>query len=302
MDIIHLAAIDIGSNAVRLLVKHAVKDSEEVELVKDLLVRVPLRLGDDVFSDGSISSGRASDLVSLMKAYKHLMRVYRVQHFRACATAAMREAKNSKAVVQKVRRDTGVAIEVIDGDEEADLIYGTHIQSLETDAQDYLYVDVGGGSTELNFVQGGEQVFKRSFDIGTVRMLHGKVSDDTYATFEASLLAILALRGEDPKPLSIVGSGGNINRIYRIAHLRGLNKEPLPVETLRDIHVHLSSLTPKERALRYNLREDRADVIVPAGAIFVQIAEAVGSHQVLVPSLGLADGIIRNLYERGAKR
>lgn len=296
---VHLGAIDVGSNAVRLLIKHAVEGDEgKVEFVKDLLVRVPLRLGDDAFVRGEISKRRISDLVSLMKSFKHLMHLYRVDDYRVCATAAMREAKNAKEVVQRVRRDTGMVIEVIDGTQEASLVYGTHMQELETQDHDYLYVDVGGGSTELNFVQKGKLIYSESFNIGTVRLLHGKVSAETEEAFVKGLKKIRSLRGDCSTPLSLVGSGGNINRLYRIAHLRGLSHEPLPLTTLRELHEHLVSMTPEERAVRYSLREDRADVIVPAGLIFIQVAETVGSEEILVPTLGLSDGIVRNLYDR----
>lgn len=292
MDQVYLGAIDIGSNAVRLLIKHAHPGDVAPEFVKDLLVRVPLRLGDDVFSDGHIPDSKVRDLIRVMKAYQHLMRVYNVVDYRACATAAMREAKNSDRVIQRVKKHTDLKIEIIKGEEEAHLIYGNHYKQLDTDVTDFLYVDVGGGSTELNFVHCGELSFSRSYDIGTVRMLRGRVTKKTKLSFQEDLDAINARRGD--REVILVGSGGNINRLYRIAHVPA--KDPLAIDALRSLQNQLEAMSVQQRAEKYQLREDRADVIVPAGKIFLHIADALDSKKILVPTLGLADGIIRELF------
>lgn len=288
------AAIDIGSNAVRLLVKR-VNEEENLEsrrLVKVLLLRVPLRLGFDVFSLGEVSRQKETKLRRLMKAYKQLMKIYEVNDYRACATSAMRDAKNGKEIIRQIRKDTGISIDVIDGQEEARMIYSNHIECLEDRTGNYIYVDVGGGSTEINLLANGELVQSLSYNIGTVRMLSHAVKEETWAKMKSDLSRLTA----NFQQVNIIGSGGNINKLYRLADKKDKKKLRLPIESLQTLYNLLKPLTPEQRMEQFSLKADRADVIVPAAEIFLAIAEVVRAEFVHVPVIGLADGIIDNLY------
>lgn len=209
------AAIDIGSNAVRLLIKKEKEDENLISkrLSKVLLLRVPLRLGFDVFSLGEVSEIKLVKLRRLMKAFRQLMKIYEVTDYRACATSAMRDAKNGKSVIKKILKDTGINIEVIDGQEEARMIYNNHIECIEDRTGNYIYVDVGGGNTEINLLTNGELVQSLSYNIGTVRILSGAVKDETWAQMKDDLARLTA----DFQEVNIIGSGGNINKLYRLA-------------------------------------------------------------------------------------
>lgn len=288
------AAIDIGSNAVRLLVKR-VNEEENLEskrLVKVLLLRVPLRLGFDVFSLGEVSRQKETKLRRLMKAYKQLMKIYEVSDYRACATSAMRDAKNGKEIIRQIRKDTGISIDVIDGQEEARMIYSNHIECLEDRTGNYIYVDVGGGSTEINLLANGELVQSLSYNIGTVRMLSRAVKEETWTKMKSDLSRLTA----NFQQVNIIGSGGNINKLYRLADKKDKKKLRLPIESLQALYNLLKPLTPEQRMEQFSLKADRADVIVPAAEIFLAIAEVVRAEFVHVPVIGLADGIIDNLY------
>ncbi|MGN0047803.1 MAG: Ppx/GppA family phosphatase [Bacteroides sp.] len=288
------AAIDIGSNAVRLLVKR-VNEEENLDskrLVKVLLLRVPLRLGFDVFSLGEVSRQKETKLRRLMKAYKQLMKIYEVNDYRACATSAMRDAKNGKEIIRQIRKDTGISIDVIDGQEEARMIYSNHIECLEDRTGNYIYVDVGGGSTEINLLANGELVQSLSYNIGTVRMLSHAVKEETWAKMKSDLSRLTA----NFQQVNIIGSGGNINKLYRLADKKDKKKLRLPIESLQTLYNLLKPLTPEQRMEQFSLKADRADVIVPAAEIFLAIAEVVRAEFVHVPVIGLADGIIDNLY------
>ena len=288
------AAIDIGSNAVRLLVKR-VNEEENLEskrLVKVLLLRVPLRLGFDVFSLGEVSRQKETKLRRLMKAYKQLMKIYEVSDYRACATSAMRDARNGKEIIRQIRKDTGISIDVIDGQEEARMIYSNHIECLEDRTGNYIYVDVGGGSTEINLLANGELVQSLSYNIGTVRMLSHAVKEETWAKMKSDLSRLTA----NFQQVNIIGSGGNINKLYRLADKKDKKKLRLPIESLQALYNQLKPLTPEQRMEQFCLKADRADVIVPAAEIFLAIAEVVRAEFVHVPVIGLADGIIDNLY------
>ncbi|MDO4165278.1 MAG: Ppx/GppA family phosphatase [Bacteroides sp.] len=290
------AAIDIGSNAVRLMIKK-VKDNENLvnkRLSKALLLRVPLRLGFDVFSLGEVSEGKAIKLRRLMKAFRQLMKIYEVTDYRACATSAMRDAKNGKGIIKKILKDTGINIEVIDGQEEARMIYNNHIECLEDRTGNYIYVDVGGGSTEINLLTNGELVQSLSYNIGTVRILSGAVKDETWTQMKDDLARLTA----DFQGINIIGSGGNINKLYRLADKKDKKKLRMPIVSLQAIYEELKPLTPEQRMTEFNLKADRADVIVPAAEIFLTIAEIVKAEYVHVPVIGLADGIIDNLYAK----
>ena len=288
------AAIDIGSNAVRLLIK---KEEENENLVsrrlsKVMMLRVPLRLGFDVFSLGELSDGKAVKLRRLMKAFRQLMKIYEVTDYRACATSAMRDARNGKAVIKKVLKDTGIRIEIIDGQEEARMIYNNHIECMEDRNGNYMYVDVGGGSTEINLLSQGTLVCSRSYNIGTVRILNNAVKDTEWERLKTDMQELAA----SYPGTNIIGSGGNINKLYRLAEKKDKKKQRITVEVLHKLHDELKSLSVEERMEKYQLKPDRADVIVPAGDIFLTIADIIHATYIYVPVIGLADGIIDGLY------
>jgi exopolyphosphatase/guanosine-5'-triphosphate,3'-diphosphate pyrophosphatase len=290
------AAIDIGSNAVRLLIKK-VQDNENLvnkRLSKVMLLRVPLRLGFDVFSLGEVSDTKALKLRRLMKAFRQLMKIYEVTDYRACATSAMRDAKNGKLVIKRILKDTGINIEVIDGQEEARMIYNNHVECLEDRTGNYIYVDVGGGSTEINLLTNGELVQSLSYDIGTVRMLSNAVKEESWERMKEDLNRLMV----DYQNINIIGSGGNINKLYRLADKKDKKNLRLPVPSLQALYDALKPLVPEQRMEEFGLKADRADVIVPAAEIFLTIAGIVKAEYVHVPVIGLADGIIDSLYAK----
>lgn len=290
------AAVDIGSNAARLLIKKAVFSEEKLlELKKLLLLRVPLRLGFDVFAKGKIGYKRAENLLRLMKAYRQLMKIYDVDEYRACATSAMRDAENGLELIKEVRDETGIHIEIIAGEVEARIVYANHIECMPDRRGCYLFVDVGGGSTEINYVEYGKLVGSQSFNIGTVRMLSGKVLTGEWLNLKSAMRRI----AECHSSIDIIGSGGNINKIYKMATMKNEEESSVSASELRAIYNMLASLSIKERMERFNLKEDRADVIVPAAEIFLTIAEIVGSRKIIVPVLGVADGLIDSLVAAG---
>ena len=237
------AAIDIGSNAVRLLIKKIKEDESLVNkrLSKAMMLRVPLRLGFDVFTLGEVSDVKAVKLRRLMKAFRQLMKIYEVTDYRACATSAMRDAKNGKAVIKKILKDTGINIEVIDGQEEARIIYNNHLECLEDRMGNYVYVDVGGGSTEINLLTDGVLVQSLSYNIGTVRILSNAVKEETWQQMKEDLARLTA----DYQGINIIGSGGNINKLYRLADKKDKKKLRLPITSLRALYEKLKLLTPE---------------------------------------------------------
>lgn len=284
------AAIDIGSNAVRLLIK---RDEEKCRyLDKLLLVRVPLRLGFDVFSKGEISDKKADDLVRLMRSYELLMKIYRVDRMRACATSAMRDAKNGSEIIKKIAAKTGIKVEIITGAEEARIVYFNHLGRGFDSKGNFLYVDVGGGSTELNLLTNGELKLSESFNIGTVRMLTNSVKAKTWSDLSDTCLSL----GRKYPDITLVGSGGNINKLYKLAG--GNKKKEISVEALQGIYEDLLPLSVEERMVRYSMRPDRADVIIPAAKIFLTIARLTGAKNILVPVIGVADGIIDGMMKQ----
>lgn len=284
------AAIDIGSNAVRLLIK---RDEEKCRyLDKLLLVRVPLRLGFDVFSKGEISDKKADDLVRLMRSYELLMKIYRVDRMRACATSAMRDAKNGSEIIKKIAAKTGIKVEIITGAEEARIVYFNHLGRGFDSKGNFLYVDVGGGSTELNLLTNGELKLSESFNIGTVRMLTDSVKAKTWSDLSGTCLSL----GRKYPDITLVGSGGNINKLYKLAG--GNKKKEISVEALQGIYEDLLPLSVEERMVRYSMRPDRADVIIPAAKIFLTIARLTGAKNILVPVIGVADGIIDGMMKQ----
>lgn len=295
---INYAAIDIGSNAVRLLIKHVEEDINGVpHFSKVLLLRVPLRLGFDVFAMGKISEKKEKDMIRLMKSYRHLMKIYDVDNYRACATSAMRDAENGMHIIKRIRKKTDIPIEIIDGQEEAKMIYNNHIEQMEDRKGNYMYVDVGGGSTEINLLSQGELVCSRSYNIGTVRILNQAVKESEWNRLRTDM-AELALSYPQT---NLIGSGGNINKLYRLAEKKDKKQLRMTVTTLRQLHESLKGISVEERMTQFNLKPDRADVIVPAGEIFLTIADLMQATYIYVPVIGLSDGIIDSLYARDTR-
>lgn len=292
-----LAAIDIGSNAARLLINEVITlNNGETEFQKVNLVRVPLRLGFDVFEKGSITKERMKMTVETMKAFGHLLRVYDVKHITAAATSAMRDASNSAELIRRVKLETGIQVKIISGEEEAFILYESHIAEHLDKEHAYMYIDVGGGSTEVTIFNKGEVTFKESFNVGTIRLLKGKVKDDYWDYMKETVR-------EKTKKLSniiAIGSGGNINKIFSLSKRK--EGKPLSLELLKDYYKEFSLLTIEERMHLYEMREDRADVIVPALLIYTSIMRWAGAEEIHVPKIGLADGLIHHLYESISKK
>ena len=288
------AAIDIGSNAVRLLIKQLKERDGQPVFAKVLLLRVPLRLGFDVFAGEKISEQKEKNMIRLMKSYAQLMKIYKVKHYRACATSAMRDALNGRDIIKAIRKKTGIDIEIIDGQEEAQMVYNNHIEYMEDRQGNYMYVDVGGGSTEINMLAQGELVFSRSYNIGTVRILSNAVKESEWERLKQDMAAL----AQSYPGTNIIGSGGNINKLYRLAEKKDKKQLRITVPTLRALYEDLKSLSVDERMEKYSLKADRADVIVPAGEIFLTIANIIGAEYIYVPVIGVADGIIDGLYAR----
>lgn len=290
-----LAAIDIGSNASRLLISDAVIDSENRPTFNKLnLVRVPLRLGFDVFEKKVISPAKESLIIKTMRAYKDLMEVYDVSCYKACATSAMRDAENAAAVITNVKKQTGIDIEVISGDEEASVFYHTTITENLDKGYYYLYIDVGGGSTELTFFNEGQVTAKESFNIGTIRLLKGQVEDSLWNKMKDYLKEKI----KNQKEVVAIGSGGNINKVFSLSKKK--DGKPLSLDLLKDYHKEIGSFSVAERMHLYKLREDRADVIIPALQIYINVMRWAGAELILVPKIGLVDGLIQQLYHEKA--
>ena len=288
------AAIDIGSNAVRLLIKRLNNPDTLPVFNKVLLLRVPLRLGFDVFSSGEISERKHKDLIRLMKAYKHLMKIYDVADYRACATSARRDAANGSKIIKSVEKASGIRIEIIDGQEEARMIYNNHIETMKGHKGNFMYVDVGGGSTEINLLTDGVLVCSRSYNIGTVRILNGAVLESEWNRLRRDMKDLAASYPD----INLIGSGGNINRLFKMAEHRDKRYPRMTVASLKALYEKLQPLSVEERMEEYNMKQDRADVIVPAGNIFLTIAEITRSTYIYVPVIGLSDGIIDELYTK----
>lgn len=292
-----LAAIDIGSNAARLLITDvSINKKKQPEFIKSNLIRIPLRLGFDVFENGVISTEKETTLIETMKAYRNLLIAYDVKHLKACATSAMRDAKNSKEIVERVKNETGIEIEIISGDREASIIYETHINEGLEKGILYLYIDVGGGSTELTFFIDDKIVYKQSFNIGTIRLLKQQVKEALWEQMKE----VIKNQVKGAKTVMAIGSGGNINKVFSLSKRK--EGKPLSATLLRDYYKELNSLSLQERMSAYKMREDRADVIVPALLIYVNVLKWAGAEEILVPKIGLADGLIHALYDELVKK
>lgn len=286
-----LAAIDIGSNAARLLISEVIIDDGTPIFSKLNLVRVPLRLGFDVFEKGEISKERQSMVLDTMKAFSSLMKAYEVVAYKACATSAMRDAANGNEVIELVKKEAGVKIEIITGDKEASYIYENHVAENLDKEHSYLYIDVGGGSTELTFFAEGKLKFKQSFNIGTIRLLKEQVTEKNWNT----LKDFIKQNVKNKYPAVAIGSGGNINKVFSLSKKK--DGKPLSLDLLKDYYKELSSVSLKERIKIYKFREDRADVIVPALQIYTNVMRWANIDEIYVPKIGLADGLIQSLYE-----
>lgn len=295
----YYAAIDIGSNAVRLLIKgRYALDSGDSVTSKEVMLRVPIRLGQDVFTTGRISDEKKRQLLMLIQAYKHVMQIYNITpaHYRACATAALREAENADDVLQAISESTRIRIEIISGEEEARIVYNNNVGFMNRHSGNFIYVDVGGGSTEISLISEGELIDTRSFNIGTVRMLNNAVKYSERTDMDLYLRRIAQTHPQ----LSIVGSGGNINRLFRLSAASTSGAEYFDVSELRDLHSRLKPLDIDERSRQFCLKPNRADVIVPAAEIFLSVAQSSGVSRIYVPTIGLADGIIDSLLQKNA--
>lgn len=286
-----LAAIDIGSNAARLLITEVTTGKEDKPIFTKMnLFRVPLRLGFDVFENGVISAYKSEMLMQTMIAYQHLMNAYQVDAVKACATSAMRDASNANEIILQVRARTGIKIEVISGDMEANLVYENHVaENLDKD-HSYMYIDVGGGSTELSFFSNGILVYKKSYNIGTIRLLKNKVSEQEWDEMKDAIKAVT----KGHKEVVAIGSGGNINKIFSLSKKK--DGKPLQLDLLRDYYRELEATSLADRISKYNLREDRADVIVPALQIYINAMRWANAENIFIPKIGLADGLIQHLW------
>jgi exopolyphosphatase/guanosine-5'-triphosphate,3'-diphosphate pyrophosphatase len=287
-----LAAIDIGSNAARLLISDVSTSNGKAEFNKVNLVRVPLRLGFDVFDKKEISPEKTDMILHTIKAYKHLIEAYKVDHLKAAATSAMRDAVNARAIIDQVQKETGILIEVISGGSEASLIYENHIAENMDTSNAYLYIDVGGGSTELTFFAESKLVFSASFNIGTIRLLKGQVDDTQWETMKEFIKKETRVYTDH---IIAIGSGGNINKIFSLSKRK--EGKSLSLDMLKDYYKEFSSFELRERMRVYKLREDRADVIVPALLIYINAMRWANAPEIFVPRIGLADGLIQHLYE-----
>lgn len=286
-----LAAIDIGSNAARLLITEvSVDDKNKTSFNKITLIRVPLRLGFDVFDTGKISDYKIDLLLSTMKGFSNLIKAFEVKALKACATSAMRDASNTKEIISLVKQETGVEIEVISGSDEASFVFENHIAENMDKDHSYLYIDVGGGSTELTFFSNNSLVFKDSFNIGTIRLLKNAVTEDVWNEMKEDIKT----KTKGHKQVTAIGSGGNINKIFSLSKRK--EGKALPLELLRDFYKELNNVSLKDRINIYKLREDRADVIVPALQIYVNAMRWAGATEIYVPKIGLADGLVQHLW------
>jgi exopolyphosphatase / guanosine-5'-triphosphate,3'-diphosphate pyrophosphatase len=286
------AAIDIGSNAVRLLLCNVYDQDGEPVFKKAELVRMPIRLGEDAFRFKRITEEKKERLAKTMKAFKLLIDVFGAVDFRACATAAMREADNGPEVIRYIKQQSGIEIEIIDGKTEAQIIYSNHIEEHLDHDQSYLYIDVGGGSTELTLFARNKVVASQSFNIGTIRLLHDQVSKETWNYFKDWVKE----KTIPYYPLTAIGSGGNINKLFKMADKK--ENKPLTLAKIQEVYSFLKEFSVEDRITRLGLNPDRADVIVPATKIFLTVMKTAVIDRILVPQIGLSDGIIHLLYEK----
>ena len=287
-----IAAIDIGSNAIRLLIEEVHWHENQWRIDKVSLTRVPVRLGEDVFRTGRISDEKLRQLVKTMRAFWYLMDVHQVEMFRVCATSAMREAKNRKKVIETVEREANFRIEILSGELEAQLIFKNYFHQNLNSKGNYLYLDVGGGSTEITLITKGKRIKGQSFDLGTVRSLAGGIDPNVWLEVQQWLKSIKTM----PNKRIAIGTGGNINTLFTLQ-----GKKPndlLTLDELKNLYKLLEPLTVDERIFNFKLRPDRADVIIPACEIYIKILQIAGIKEMLVPKIGLSDGMILDMVDQ----
>ncbi|WP_395807009.1 exopolyphosphatase [Daejeonella sp.] len=286
------AAIDIGSNAIRLLIADILQNGKVVSFKKNTLIRVPVRLGDDAFLDKKISVKKIQELVKTMVAFRHLIDVYKVSDYMACATSAMREASNGSSIVSLIKSEAGIDLEIVEGQREANIIYASHIEESLDHKKNYLYIDVGGGSTELSVFSKGEMIASRSFNLGGIRILDNQDKDETWADMKEWVKQ----QAQTNKNLSGIGTGGNINKLFRMADQK--DGTAITFIKLKSIYDYLNSFSLKDRINVLGLNQDRADVIIPATEIYLSVMKWGGVKQIFVPRVGLVDGIIQLLIDK----
>lgn len=290
------ASIDIGSNAVRMMIADIIESDDTATYKKNTLIRVPLRLGDDAFIDQRLSEKKADALVKTMIAFKYLMDIYNVKDYMACATSAMREAVNGPEIIEKIREKAGLKLNIINGETEAGIIYSSHLEEKLDKGKNYLYIDVGGGSTELSIFSQGKMQASASFNIGTIRMLDNKDSEETWKEMKS----FIRKNTKDLKNISGIGTGGNINKLFKLSEEKDGN--PLSFSQLKSVYDFLRSYSLKDRINVLGLNQDRADVIIPASEIYLSVMKWGAVKQLYVPRKGLVDGIISLLIEKNFKK
>jgi exopolyphosphatase/guanosine-5'-triphosphate,3'-diphosphate pyrophosphatase len=290
------AAIDVGSNAIRVLISNIIESKEGVYFQKNALVRAPIRLGEDSFTLGEISKKNIKRMVKAMRAFKLLMKVHGVSHYQAFATSALREANNSIEVIDHVKKKAGIKIEIIDGRKEAEVISYSKLSEFLNSQKTFLFVDVGGGSTEFTIIDEGKRISSKSFKIGTVRLINDLVDDRVWKAIQGWI----EKNAKPYRKITLIGSGGNINKLFKLSNIK--EGKPLSLIKLNQIYLELESLTYEERLLKFELNPDRADVIIPAAKIYLKSLEWSGGQKIYVPKFGLSDGIIKYMYKNGKKK
>jgi exopolyphosphatase/guanosine-5'-triphosphate,3'-diphosphate pyrophosphatase len=285
------AAIDIGSNAMRLLITNIIEQKgKEVQFNKSALIRVPIRLGQDAFTVGEISDENIDRMIDAIHAFKLLMKVYKVEKFMACATSAMREAYNGKEVAEIIKKKTDIKIEIIDGKKEAAIIASSDLHHFIKTNENYLYVDVGGGSTEFSLFSNGKMLVSKSFKNGTVRMLNNMVNEIVWQEIEKWIKT----NTEGLENITMIGSGGNINKAFKLSGKT--QDKPLTYKYLKSQFDHINALTYEQRISELGLNTDRADVIIPALSIYLSAMRWSGANHIYVPKIGLSDGVVKAMY------
>jgi len=290
------AAIDTGSNAVRLLIADVIDNNGAISFKKNTLIRVPLRLGDDAFLHQHLSAKKAEDLVKTMQAFRNLIDVYKVDEYMACATSAMREAKNGPEVVERIKTEANIELEIVHGSREANIIYASHIEQNMDRSKNYLYIDVGGGSTELSLFSQGEMLASQSFNIGTIRILDNQDKDETWNEMNE----FIRQHTRKFKNISGIGTGGNINKLFKLSEEK--EGDALSYNKLKTLYNYLNSFSLKDRINVLGLNQDRADVIIPACEIYLSVMKWANVKNIYVPSVGMVDGIIQTLIDKNIQR
>ena len=291
MKLKKFAAIDIGSNAIRILIANIIQTDHDVIFQKNSLIRSPVRLGEDSFTLGEISPKSLKRFVKTMKAFKLLMNIHGVSHYKAFATSALREANNSSYVIETVKKKAGIKIEIIDGTKEAEIISNSKISEFINTQKTFLFVDVGGGSTEFTFINEGNHIVSKSFKIGTVRLINNLIDDRVWIGIE-NWIKKNSMKYDK---ITLMGSGGNINKLFKLSNIK--EGKPLSKIKLSQLFNQLEKLNYEHRILKFELNPDRADVIVPAARIYLKALEWSGGQKIYVPRFGLSDGMIKYMYK-----